>query len=57
MAIFKVLFDPIDDGPFLGLLTDWGDQKGPLPKICLTYPAMMTLRTVIPYRKKIQNNI
>ena len=26
----------------------------PLPKICLTYPTMMKLGTVIPYLKKIQ---
>ena len=33
---------------------DCGEQKGPLPKICLTYPTMMTLGTVIPYPKKIE---
>ena len=30
-----------------------GGQKGPLPKICLTYPTMIKLDTVIPYLKKI----
>ena len=39
-------------GLFSGLLTDWGDNKGPLPKICLTYPTVMAL--VMPYPKKIQ---
>ena len=36
---------------------DWaggGSQKDPLPKICFTYPTMMTLGTVLPYLKKIQ---
>ena len=37
-----------------GLLTDGGDQKAPLPKICRTYPTMMKLDIVIPYIKKIQ---
>ena len=31
-----------------------GGQKGPLPKICHTYPTMMKPDTVIPYLKKIQ---
>ena len=31
-----------------------GGQKGPLPKICHTYPTMMKLGTVVPYPKKIQ---
>ena len=40
---------------FLGLLTDGGGgQKGPLSKLCHTYPTMMKLGTVIPYPKKIQ---
>ena len=30
-----------------------GEQKGPLPKMCHTYPAMMKLGTVISYLKKI----
>ena len=29
-------------------------KRFPLPKICLTYPAMMKLGAVIPYLKKIQ---
>ena len=40
-----------------GAAHGWGEgggQKVPLPKICHTYPAMMKLRTVIPYLKKIQ---
>ena len=28
----------------MGLLTD-GGQKGPLPKICCTYPTMMKFRS------------
>ena len=31
-----------------------GQQKGPFPKICYTYPPMMKLGTVIPYLRKIQ---
>ena len=31
-----------------------GNQKGLLPKICLTYPTMNTHGTVITYQKKIQ---
>ena len=38
---------------FLGLLTN-GWPKGPLSKICHTYPTMMKLGTIIPYLKKIQ---
>ena len=46
---------PIQDEPFLGLLTD-GRQKGPLllRKICHTYPRMVKPVTVVPYLKKIQ---
>ena len=38
----------------------WAAHRGgggflaPLPKICLTYPTMMKLGTVIPYHRKIQ---
>ena len=33
----------------------WGEgQKGPLPKMCQTYPTMKKLGEVIPYLKKIQ---
>ena len=38
----------------MGLLTDGGRQKGPLPKICHTYPIIMKLDTVIPDLKAIQ---
>ena len=42
---------------FWGLLTD-GEGGGvnwpPFPKICHTYPIIMSLGTVIPYLKKIQ---
>ena len=31
-----------------------GVQKGPLPKICHTYPTTMKLGTVIPYVESIQ---
>ena len=31
-----------------------GLKRPPLPKICLTYPRMMKLGTVIPYLNKIQ---
>ena len=31
-----------------------GRKSLPLSKICLTYPTMMTLGTVVPYEKKIQ---
>ena len=49
------LNNPIDDAPFFQSCSRiWGTKKVPLPKICLTYPTMMTLDTVIPYPKKIQ---
>ena len=32
-------------------------KMSPFPKICLTYPAIMKLGTVIPYLKKIKKNI
>ena len=55
---FSVLtwtFLPYSGWAFSGLLKDGGSQKGtPLPKICLTYPTVMKLGTVIPYLKKIQ---
>ena len=64
MAIFKMLFEKLYAtltllimGLFCGLLMDCRDQKDPLPKICLTYATMTTLRTVIPYPKRIQKNI
>ena len=40
----------------MGLLTDGGGgkQKGPLPKICSTYPTIMKLGAVTPYPKKIR---
>ena len=45
-------------GPFR-LLRDGGGgggvgEKGPVPKICRTYPTMMELGTVIPYLKKTE---
>ena len=33
-----------------GLERRGGGKKGPLPKICYTYPAMVKLCTVIPYK-------
>ena len=42
---------------FFGTAQGWwggGGQKGPLPKICHTYPTMIKLGTIIPYPKKIQ---
>ena len=39
---------------FFGATHGWGDQEGPLSKICHTYPTMMKFGTVIPYLKKIQ---
>ena len=39
---------------FLGLLTDGGGPKSPLPKICHIYPTKIKLGTVIPYLNKIQ---
>ena len=38
-----------------GAAHGWEGAKTPLlPKICQTYPAMMKLGTVVPYRRKIQ---
>ena len=49
-------FNTIQDGRFWGCSWMGGrGGKGPLPKICHTYPTMMKLGTVIPYLKKIQN--
>ena len=44
----------IQDGLFRGCSRMGVGKKGPLPKICHTYPTMMKLATVIPYLKKIQ---
>ena len=35
-----------------GAAHGWGEKKGPLPKICHTYPTMIKLGTVILYLKK-----
>ena len=54
---WKALYDfnPIDNGPFFrGCSWILGTKKAPFPNICFTYPAVMTLGTVIPYPKKIQ---
>ena len=48
-----MVINPIQGGLFGGC-SQMGGQKGPLPKICHTYPTMMKLGTVIPYLKKIQ---
>ena len=54
-SILTWTFLPYSEWAFSGLLKDGGSQKGtPLPKICLTYPTVMKLGTVIPYLKKIQ---
>ena len=37
---------------FFGAARGWGGQKG--PKICHTYPTMMKLGKVLPYRIKMQ---
>ena len=49
-------FNPIQKWAFSGLLSDGGGggKEAPLPKICLTYPTIMKLGTVIPYPKKIK---
>ena len=39
---------------FFGAARGWGGKKAPLPKICHTYPTMMKLGKVLPYRKKMQ---
>ena len=62
MAIYKVLFQKIYTistlltiGLFVGGCSRiGGTKKASLPKICLTYPTMMTLGTVMHYPKKIQ---
>ena len=47
--------NPIQDGLFLGLLTDVGRAFWPsLTKICHTHPTMTKLGTVIPYLRKTQ---
>ena len=52
-AVMTWLRNPYSKWAFSGLHTD-GGQKGPLPKTCHTYPAMMKLGTAIPYLNKIQ---
>ena len=57
MAIYKVLFEKLYT--ILTLLTGggggWsGAKRAPLPKICLTYPTMISLGIVLSYPKKIQ---
>ena len=47
------IINPIQDGLFRCCSRMRG-QKGPLPKICHTYPTVMKLGTVIPYPNKIQ---
>ena len=58
MAIYKVLFEKLCTILILlmmGIFSRIGrTKKTPLPEICVTYPTMMTLGTVIPYPKKIQ---
>ena len=39
---------------FFGAAHKWWGQKAPFPKICHAYPAMMRLRTVIPYLTEIK---
>ena len=61
LQFYEKAVNPIQYGPFWGLLTDVGGaRKGrcpPLPpEICLTYTEMMKLGTVIPYIRKIQNS-
>ena len=61
LQFYEKAVNPIQYGPFWGLLTDvGGGRKGrcpPLsPEICLTYTEMMKLGTVIPYIRKIQNS-
>ena len=55
-VVWKALYDfnPIDD-ELLFRACSWigGTKKVPLTKICLTYPPMMALDTVMPYPKKI----
>ena len=45
------IINPIQDGLFRCCSRMRG-QKGPLPKICHTYPTVMKLGTVIPYPKR-----
>ena len=55
-AEIKIL-DPIQDGPFSGLLMNKGEQPPPplpISKTCHIYPTIMRLGTVLPYLKKIQ---
>ena len=49
------IINPIQDRLFWGgSQMGGGAQKGPLFKICHSYPTMMKRDTVIPYLKKIQ---
>ena len=52
--IFKDSFFKSYSGwTYFGLLTDEREEKGPLPKVIHTYPAMMELSPGIPYLEKI----
>ena len=47
--------NPIQDGISRGC-SEMRGQKGPLYKICRTYPIMMKLGTVVPYLEKTQKS-
>ena len=53
------MLQPYSGWAFSGLLTDGRarGQKGPLPKICHTYPTIMKLGRDIPYLKKTPQKI
>ena len=48
------VLNPIKDGYFRGCSWMMGAKNVHLPKICLAYPTIMKLGTVLPYLKKIQ---
>ena len=50
----QIALVPIQNGPLRDCSRIGERQKGPLPKICHTYSAMMKFDTVIPYLNKIQ---
>ena len=52
----QFLINPIQDEPFRGC-SRMGEKRAPIPKICLTYPTMMKLGTVILLPNEDPKNI
>ena len=51
---FKIIINPIQDGPFRSCSRMRGPGRPSLSKICYTYPAIMGLGRAIPCLKKLE---